>query len=68
MNIQFELIEDKIEFFEAADLKSLEHKIAEQIDLNKTLLLSVYSVSHQMYVNEKGKTYFSAVVHFKRKK
>jgi hypothetical protein len=68
MSIQFDLIEDKIEFFEAVDLKGLEKKIAGQIELNKAILLSVHSVSHQMHVNEKGQTYFSAVVHFKRKK
>lgn len=68
MDIHFELMEDKIEFFEADELKILEKKIAEQIELNKTLLLSVHSVSHQMHVSEKGKTYFSAVVHFKQKK
>jgi hypothetical protein len=68
MNIEFDLIEDKIEFFDAGDLKSLEKKIAAQIDINKAILLSVHSVSHQMHVNENGQTYFTAVVHFKRKK
>ncbi len=68
MNIEFDLIEDKIEFFEATNLKSLEKKIAAQIDINKAILLAVNSVTHQMYVNENGQTYFSAVVHFKRKK
>jgi hypothetical protein len=68
MNIEFDLIEDKIEFFEATNLKNLEKKIAAQIDINKAILLAVNSVSHQMYVNENGQTYFSAVVHFKRKK
>jgi hypothetical protein len=68
MNIEFDLIEDKIEFFEAGDLKSLEKKIAAQVDINKAILLSVHSVSHQIHVNENGQTYFTAVVHFKRKK
>lgn len=68
MSLQFDLIEDKIEFFEAASLKDLEEQIAAQIEVNKAILLSVQSVSHQMYVNEKGQRYFSAVVHFKRKK
>lgn len=68
MNIEFDLIEDKIEFFEATNLKSLEKKIATQIDINKAILLAVNSVAHQMHVNENGQTYFTAVVHFKRKK
>ncbi|WP_316571921.1 DUF2536 family protein [Neobacillus sp. YIM B06451] len=68
MNLQFDLIEDKIEFFEAADLKTLEKKIASQIEVNKAIMLRVHSVSHQMHVNEEGKSYFSAAVHFKLKK
>jgi hypothetical protein len=67
MNFQFELIEDKIEFFEATNLKTLQKKIESQIDENKAILLSVHSVSHQMHVNENGQMYFSAVVHFKKK-
>ena len=35
MNFQFDLIEDKIEFFEAVDLKTLEQKINKQIEINK---------------------------------
>lgn len=68
MNLALELIEDKIEFFEATDLKELERKITAQIEVNKDILLSVNSVSHQMYVNDNGQKYFTAVVHFKRKK
>ena len=70
MEFKFDLdiIEDKIEFFEASELKMLEKKINEQIDNNKALLLTVNSVSHQMHVDENGRTYYSAVVHFKAKK
>lgn len=68
MNLELKLIEDKIEFFEATDLKDLERKIAAQIEVNKDILLTVASVSHQMYVNDNGQKYFTAVVHFKRKK
>jgi hypothetical protein len=68
MDFKFDLIEDKIEFFEGYDLKTLEKKINEQIDHNKALLLSVHSVSHQMHVDENGKPFYSAVVHFKAKK
>ncbi|MBS4215561.1 MULTISPECIES: YrzA family protein [Neobacillus] len=67
MNFQLDFIEDKVEFFEAGDLKTLEKKIANQIEVNKGILLGVHSVSHQVHVNEKGQTYFSAVVHFKKK-
>lgn len=67
MNFQFDLLEDKIEFFEATNLKVLQKKIETQIDENRAILLSVHSVSHQMYVNENGQMYFTAVVHFKKK-
>ncbi|EKN63811.1 hypothetical protein BABA_24155 [Neobacillus bataviensis LMG 21833] len=67
MNFQFDLIEDKVEFFEANNLKTLQKKIESQIDENKAIMLGVHSVSHQMHVNENGQTYFTAVVHFKKK-
>lgn len=67
MNFQLDFIEDKVEFFDATDLKVLEKKIEAKIEENKAILLGVHSVSHQMYANEKGLTYFTAVVHFKRK-
>lgn len=69
MAFSFEMIEDKIEFFEAASLAVLEKKINEQIDHNKALLLEVSSVSHQMCFAPDSKTpHYSAVVHFKLKK
>lgn len=70
MNFQLnlDLIEDKIEFFEAESLKTLEEKIQAQIEINKAILLQVHSVSHQMYVSEEGRRFYSAVVHFKTKK
>jgi hypothetical protein len=68
MNFQLDMIEDKVEFYEATDIKTLEKKINEQIENNKALLLRVHSVSHQMHVDENGKTFYSAVVHFKTKK
>ncbi|WP_048827947.1 DUF2536 family protein [Bacillus sp. B-jedd] len=68
MNLNFDLIEDKIEFFDATNLKTLEQKIASQIEVNKAIMLQVESVSHQMHVNENGQTYFTAAVHFKLKK
>jgi hypothetical protein len=68
MSLQFELIEDKIEFFEAVDLKNLEKKINEKIEQNKAIMLHVHSVSHQMQLTENGQPFYSAVVHFKLKR
>jgi hypothetical protein len=67
MNFQLDFIEDKVEFFEATNIKSLQKQIESQIDENRALMLSVHSVSHQMHMNENGQTYFTAVVHFKKK-
>ena len=67
MNISFDIIEDKVEFFEETSLKELERKINAQIEVNKTILLGVHSVSHQMHVTEDGRKLYSAVVHFKQK-
>jgi len=67
MNISFDIIEDKVEFFEEMSLKELEKKINAQIEVNKTILLGVHSVSHQMHVTEDGRKLYSAVVHFKQK-
>jgi hypothetical protein len=68
VNFQLDFIEDKVEFFEATNLKELEKKIETKIEENKAIMLGVHSVSHQMYANEKGLTFYSAVVHFKIKK
>ena len=67
MNISFDIIEDKVEFFEEMSLKELEKKINAQIEVNKTILLGVHSVSYQMHVTEDGRKLYSAVVHFKQK-
>lgn len=69
MQFSLEQIDDKIEFFEAFDLVSLEKKIQEKIDHNRAILLEVHHVSHTVVLDAKtNKPYFSAVVHFKRKK
>lgn len=68
MNISFDIIEDKVEFFEAISLQELEKSIQTQIDINKSIMLGVHSVSHQMHVSEDGRRLYSAVVHFKLKK
>ncbi|WP_338451537.1 YrzA family protein [Niallia oryzisoli] len=67
MNFQLDFIEDKVEFYEAHDIKTLEKKVNTQIEVNKAILLKVHSVSHQMHVDENGRTYYSAVVHYKAK-
>ncbi|KAA9026389.1 YrzA family protein [Niallia endozanthoxylica] len=67
MNFQLDFIEDKVEFYEAHDIKTLENKINKQIEINKAILLKVHSVTHQMHVDENGRTLYSAVVHFKAK-
>jgi hypothetical protein len=67
MNIQLEMIEDKVEFFEGDSLKTVEKKINEQIEVNKSILLSVHSVSHQVTILDNGRPYYTAVVHFKMK-
>ncbi|PLT34617.1 DUF2536 family protein [Bacillus sp. V5-8f] len=67
MNFQLDLIQDKVEFFEADSIKALEDKIQSQIEVNKAILLEVYHVSHQMHVTEEGRRFYSAMVHFKAK-
>lgn len=68
MVFKIERIEDKVEFFEAFDLKRLEKMIDEQIENNKALMLSVHSVQHQALLDPNtAKRLYSAVVHFKAK-
>jgi hypothetical protein len=68
MNLQLDLIEDKVEFFEAENLKTLEENIQSRIEINKAIMLQVHSVSHQMHVSDEGRRFYSAVVHFKLKR
>ncbi len=67
MSISFDLIEDKVEFFEADSMRTLEKKVDEQIQHNKAIMLVVHHVSHQVSVDENGRRLYSAVVHFKVK-
>ncbi|UAT29636.1 YrzA family protein [Bacillus badius] len=67
MQFHLDLIEDKVEFFEASSLAALEKKIAEKIEQNRAILLSVHAVTHQMQMDADGHKHFSAVVHFKAK-
>jgi hypothetical protein len=69
MEFRLDLIENKIEFFEAYDLKTLEQKIDQQIENNKGLLLEVFHVSHHAVFNPKiEKMLYSEVIHFKAKR
>ncbi|WP_433743318.1 DUF2536 family protein [Falsibacillus pallidus] len=68
MNIQFDMIEDKVEFYEASSLKGLEQMVNEKIEQNKAILLSVHHVSHSVQFDADGKKHYSAVVHYKLKK
>ncbi|RFU65797.1 DUF2536 family protein [Peribacillus glennii] len=68
MNFHLDLIEDKVELFEADSIKVLEEKIQSQIEANKAILLEVHHVSHQMHVTEEGRRFYSALVHFKAKR
>ena len=68
MPFQLDILEDKIEVFEATDIQTLEKQINEKIEQNKAILLHVHNVSHQMSIDyEHGRKYYSAVVHFKLK-
>lgn len=66
--ITFDLIQDKVEFFEATDLATLEKKINEQIEHNKAIMLEVHHVSYHMHLLENRQRLYSAMVHFKAKK
>ncbi|MGO4374718.1 DUF2536 family protein [Paenibacillus sp. MCAF20] len=69
MDFRLDLLDTKIEFFEATDLKSLERMVNSQIDMNKALMLDVHSISHQVTFHLKmEKMVYSAVVHFKVKR
>ncbi|GGF95103.1 YrzA family protein [Paenibacillus abyssi] len=68
MSFSLSRIENKIEFFEAYDLITLEQKINIQIENNKALLLDVFSISHNaVFDPNANKMLYSAVVHFKAK-
>ncbi|GGG89207.1 YrzA family protein [Paenibacillus radicis (ex Gao et al. 2016)] len=69
MDFRLDLIENKVEFFEAYDLRTLEKHIDRQIENNKGLMLDVHAVQHHSAFNPNtGKMHYSAVVHFKVKK
>lgn len=47
MEFRLDLLETKVEFYEAFSLKELEAKITEQIDNNKALMLEPAAIQHQ---------------------
>ncbi|MZQ84206.1 DUF2536 family protein [Paenibacillus sp. 5J-6] len=66
MDFILDRIDNKIEFFQAYDLRTLEKQINVQVDNNKALLLSVFAVQHHTTFDPNaGKMLYSAVVHFK---
>lgn len=68
MDFILDRIENKIEFFQAYDLKTLEKNINDQVDNNKALMLDVYAIQHNIVFDPNaGKMLYSAVVHFKVK-
>ncbi|WP_020619860.1 YrzA family protein [Paenibacillus daejeonensis] len=68
MEFSLSRIENKVEFFQAYDLRSLEQRIDVQIENNKALMLDVASVQHQtVFDPNANKMLYTAVVHFKAK-
>ncbi|NMO94334.1 DUF2536 family protein [Paenibacillus lemnae] len=68
MDFSLSRIENKVEFFQSYDLKSLEQQIDSQIENNKALLLDVSAVQHQtVFDPNRSKVLYTAVVHFKAK-
>lgn len=69
MDFQLDLIDTKIECFEAYNIKELEKQMQSAIEINKALLLDVYAVQHNSVFHPgKEKMIYTAVVHFKLKR
>ncbi|MDE5413752.1 DUF2536 family protein [Alkalihalobacterium chitinilyticum] len=69
MQIHLDVIEDKVECFEARSLKELEKQMNEQIDNNKVLMLQVHHVQHTVHIDQRTSLpIYTAIVHFKAKK
>ncbi|MFD0962177.1 DUF2536 family protein [Paenibacillus chungangensis] len=69
MELHLDLLDTKIEFYEAETLKTLEDKIRYAIDNNKALMLDVHAVQYQTAFHHRTeKMHFSAAVHFKLKR
>jgi len=68
MGLILDKIESKIEFYEAFDLRTLEKKMAEQIENNKALMLDVHAVEHRVTFDPRNeKMLYTAMVHYKSK-
>jgi hypothetical protein len=68
MDFTLDRIENKVELLEARDMVTLERRIAEQIDMNKALLLDVHSVAHQVVFDpNRVAMLYTAIIHFKAK-
>jgi len=66
MEFRLDLLETKIEFYEAFTLQELEGKITRQIDNNKALMLQPISVQHQAVFHPlHEKMLYTACVHYK---
>lgn len=66
---QLDLIEHKIELFEAFSQKELQQQIEAQIENNKALMLEPYQVQHQACFHPiREKMLYTAAVHFRLKK
>ncbi|MEO3946281.1 DUF2536 family protein [Gorillibacterium sp. CAU 1737] len=64
--ITLDSIKDKVECFQAYDLKTLERSIEERMEVNKALLLGLHSVQHHVVFDPvRNQMQYSAVVHFK---
>lgn len=69
MDFRIELMDTKIECYEAYDIKSLEAHIEKAIEINKALMLDVQAVSHQTTFDPRSeKMLYTAIVHFRIKK
>lgn len=68
MDFRLDLLDHKIEFYEAFSLKELERIVEQQIDNNKALLLEPFSIEHHVTFHPgREKMLYTAVIHFKAK-
>lgn len=69
MELKLEMIQDKVECFEARDFKALEKAMNEQIEHNQALLLEVANIHHYVHLDPKtSQPVYTATVHFRAKK
>ncbi|MFF2886798.1 DUF2536 family protein [Paenibacillus sp. NPDC057967] len=69
MEFRIDLIDTKVECYEAYNMKSLEAQLEKAIEINKALMLDVHAVSHQTTFDPRSeKMLYSAMIHFRIKK